>query len=163
MEERAYLEEEKKEKGEMKKRLWNWGSALEKFRWKEEELEKQQIFYEMQKKIWKDDETEKGRKTRERLEKEYSEQRGKIRIEMVEILREKAWVDDAVKTLNFEEKIFVEMRFEKGYGFDYISMKMHLSRATLFRMQDRVLGKMAEYEKEHEMPLRRCESRKKVC
>lgn len=163
MEKRAYLEEEKKKKGEMKKRLWNWGGALEKFHWKEEELEKLQLFYEMQKRIWKDDKTEKGGKIREKLEKEYDRERGKIRIEMVEILREKAWVDDAVKTMTFEEKNFVEMRFEKGYGFDYISMKMHLSRATLFRMQDRVLGKMVRYGEEHEMPLRRCESRKKVC
>ena len=154
---------EKKEKGEMKQRLWNWGGALERFRWKEEELEKLQGLYEMQKKIWADDETEKGQKMREKQEKEYHEERSRIRIEMVEILREKAWVDEGIKTMTFEEQNFVEMRFEKGYGFDYIGMKMHLSRATLFRMQDRVLEKLVQYGEEHEIPLRPGESRKKVC
>ena len=36
-------------------------------------------------------------------------------------------------------------------GFDYIAVKMHLSRATLFRMQDKVLEKMMGNKRKSEM------------
>ena len=78
---------------------------------------------------------------------EYRMEAGKLRIEMVEILREKARVDAFLQELTLDEATFVEMRFEKGYGFDYIAMKMHLSRATVFRIQDRVLEKMGLWRK----------------
>ena len=76
------------------------------------------------------------------MEKEYRKEVGRLRIEMVEILREKGRIDEMIRRLDMDEQTFLQLRFEKGNGFDYISMKMHLSRATLFRMQERVLEKM---------------------
>ena len=91
---------------------------------------------------------EKEEKELERIEREYRLEVGHLRIEMVEILREKAKVDEMIKRMTIDEGMFIQMRFEKRYGFDYIAMKMHLSRATLFRMQDRILEKMLQWEKD---------------
>ena len=147
---KAYPEEKKSKKGEMKERLRRWGTAMEVFNWKEEELKKLQGLYAMQKKIWEGSETEKARKELERMQKEYEAEARRLRMEMVEILREKAWVDGRLRNLTANEICFLQMRFEKGYGFDYIGVKMFLSRATLFRMQDRILEKMMAEEDETE-------------
>ena len=132
----------KEEKEKMKKVLQAWGQALEQFRWREEKLERLQGIYEMQKKVWIGNEKQLAK-----AEAEYRIEAGKLRIEMVEILRQKARVDVFLQELTLDEATFVEMRFEKGYGFDYIAMKMHLSRATVFRIQDRVLEKMGIWRK----------------
>ncbi len=134
----------------MKERLWNWGQAMEEFNWKEEELKKLQGLYVMQRKIWEGNETEKARKELERIQKEYEGEVRRLRMEMVEILRKKAWVDCRIQKLTANEISFLQMRFEKGYGFDYIGMKLYLSRATLFRMQDRILEMLIEAESETE-------------
>ena len=135
-------------KSEMKQILWNWGKAMERFRWKEEELEKLQEVHELQKKVAGEGEYSKAEW--EEVEKEYLSQRRRLRIEMVEILRQQAWTDKMIRRLNMDEQAFVQMRFEKGYGFEYIGMKMHLSRATVFRMQNRVLEKICLLREEDE-------------
>lgn len=134
----------------MKERLWNWGQAMEEFNWKEEELKKLQGLYVMQRKIWEGNETEKARKELKRIQKEYEGEKRRLRMEMVEILRKKAWVDCRIQKLTANEISFLQMRFEKGYGFDYIGMKLYLSRATLFRMQDRILEMLIAEESETE-------------
>ena len=136
------------DKGEWKKLLRNWGQALEKFNWKEEELEKLKGFHEMQKKVWEGSRLGRAERELERMEREYEEAVRGLRIEMVEILREKAKIDDMVKRMTMEEANFLRLRFEKGYGFDYIGIKMHLSRATLFRMQDKIIEKMERWQNE---------------
>lgn len=143
-------EEMKREKGKMKERLWNWGQAMERFSWKEERMKKLQGLYAMQREIWEGNETEKARKELERIEKEYEREIKKLQMEMVEILQEKARIDCRMQKLNTDEIDFLQMRFEKGYGFDYIGVKMYLSRATLFRMQNRILEKLIAEESEAE-------------
>lgn len=145
MEKREYLEREmKSERGEMKKRLWNWGQALELCAWKREELKKLTELWGRQR------EMPEGRRSREaqgdlkQMAQEYEEGVKKIRLELEEILREKKEIDRLIDQLTTDEKEFVYLRFQKGYGFDYIGMKMHLSRATVFRIQDKVLKKMIE-------------------
>lgn len=39
-----------------------------------------------------------------------------------------------------------DCRFEKGYGIDYIGRRLYISRATVFRMQDRILEKLRQAE-----------------
>lgn len=134
-----YGGEMREEKTKIKKMLWNWGQAMERFSWKEEELRKLQNFYEMRKKIWGD---ASGGKDGERNQLQYEREVRRLRLEMEEILMEKEMVDRWIRELTLDEQIFLEMRFEKGYSFDYIGLKMHRSRATVFRMQDQVLEKL---------------------
>lgn len=146
---KEYLEKEgKSEKGQMKKRLWEWGRALERCLWKEEELEKLEGIYAMQKKMWLGDRSERGKRTMETMEQEYKENLQRLRGELEEILREKEKIDALLKRMDWEEEVFLRMRFEKGYGIDYIAIKMHMGRATVFRLQNRALEKLIEAEKE---------------
>ena len=134
------------EKTEMKKRLQGWGNAMERLGWKEEELKRVQMFYGAQKEIWSSGAKEKREAELEKIRREYNREADRIRREMVEILQQKADIDRRIYRLNMDEEQFLRLRFEKGYGFDYIGVKMHLSRASLFRIQDRVLRKMMQEE-----------------
>ncbi len=151
------------EKEEMKELLWNWGQAMERYRWKEAALQKLEAAYEAEKKNWEQEKAEKSEKEMERAKAEYGIETEKLRREMAWILREKAKMDAMIGRLTMDEEMFVKLRFEKGYGFDYISVKMHLSRATLFRMQNRVLRKMLLCSRKDETMLRPYEMRKEVC
>ncbi len=139
----------REEKMKIKKMLWDWGQALERFGWKEEELRKLQNFYEMRKKIWGE---ATGGKDGEKNERQYEREVKRLRMEMEEILLEKEQMDGWMRELTLDEQMFLEMRFEKGYSFDYIGMKMHRSRATLFRMQDQVLEKLISMKEKVETP-----------
>ena len=139
-----------REKEEMKQRLWDWGTALNRFFRKEEELKKLQEIQEIQQKMHEKYPADKIYEEALLLEQRYRKDIVRLRIEMVEILREKARTEAWMEGLTEDERCFVGMRFEKGYGFDYIAMKMHLSRATLFRIQDRVLEKMMENRRKNE-------------
>ena len=135
----GWKEQMKEEKGELKRMLWDWGRTLERFSWKEEELRKLENFYVMRKKIWGKNES---RKDFEKNEKQYEQEVKRLRLEMEEILQRKEQIDGWMQVLTEEERRFLELRFEKGYGFDYIGMKMYRSRATLFRIQEQALNKL---------------------
>ena len=135
----GWNEQMREEKGELKRMLWDWGRTLERFSWKEEELRKLENFYVMRKKIWGENE---NRKDFEKNERQYEQEVKRLRLEMEEILQSKERVDGWMQGLTEEERRFLELRFEKGYGFDYIGMKMYRSRATLFRIQEQALNKL---------------------
>ena len=143
----GWKEQMKEEKGELKRMLWDWGRTLERFSWKEEELRKLENFYVMRKKIWGKNES---RKDFEKNEKQYEQEVKRLRLEMEEILQRKAQIDGWMKGLTEEERRFLELRFEKGYGFDYIGMKMYRSRATLFRIQEQALNKLILQKEKNE-------------
>ena len=144
------MEEKRREKEEMKQRLRNWGTALERFTRKETELKKLQEIREIERQIQEKYPEEKTQNAFLLLEEEQRRKIVRLRMEMVEILRERAQTEAWMDGLTEEERVFVGMRFDKGYGFDYIGVKMHLSRATLFRMQDKVLKKMGESRRKSE-------------
>lgn len=104
------MTDKKKEKIELKKRLWNWGQAMEQFSWKEEELQKLQGFHEIQRGVWEKNHAERAKQELERLEKEYHLEVGRLRIEMEEILREKRRIDEMIRGLDREEGWFLRMR-----------------------------------------------------
>ena len=135
----------------MKQRLWDWGTALDRFYRKEEELKKLQEIQEVQKKLQERYPEETIQEEILLLEQAQRKDVVRLRIEMVEILRDKARTEAWLEGLTEDERCFLGMRFEKGYGFDYIAVKMHLSRATLFRMQDKVLEKMMESRRKSEI------------
>ena len=139
-------EEKRKELAKMKQKLWDWGQTMEKFSWMEDEIRKATGLQEMRRKVWDG----KSEKEMQKMEQEYSVVVGRLRIGMVELLREQARMNGMIDRLTLEEKQFVRLRFENGYGFDYIGVKMHRSRATLFRLQDRVLERLMDFEKEYE-------------
>lgn len=140
-----YLQEEmKSEKGQMKNRLWNWGQAVERCLWKEEDLQRLKEMHQVRYRMIKEEKGIGKKEKLQKLEEEYVRQMQEIREELNKIISEKKWMDEKIGKLDRDEEMFLRMRFEKGYGFDFIAIKMHLSRATLFRMQDRILKKLMD-------------------
>ena len=119
------------EKGEMKIRLLDWGCVMERCRRIQEELRRLGELQEADAPL---------------LQKEFAEEKERLEEKLAEIWREKKRMDALLAGLEENEQEYVRLRFEKGYGFDYIGRMLYISRATVFRMQDRILEKLRKAE-----------------
>lgn len=145
MEKKGYLDEKlEDEKGRMKKKLWEWGQTLERCGWKQDEIRKLTELQESREAFWR--ERPKERLEQAGVREKYEEEIQKRETEIIRLLQEKARIDEMLEQLEMEERQFAMLRFQKGYGFDYIGLKLHMGRATLFRLQDRLLYKMQKME-----------------
>lgn len=117
------------EKGQMKLRLLDWGCAVERCRRLQEELRRLE---EME--------------GTDFLQEELREERKQLEERLAEIWKEKKRMDGLLAGLEENEQEYIRLRFEKGYGIDYIGRKLYISRATVFRMQDRILEKLRKAE-----------------
>ena len=106
------------EKGQMKLRLLDWGCTVERCRRLQEELRR----------LEEPEGTENAF-----LQEEFKAERVRLEGRLAEIWREK-------------KQEYIRLRFEKGYGIDYIGRRLYISRATVFRMQDRILEKLRQAE-----------------
>ena len=117
------------EKGQMKIRLLDWGCAVERCRRLQEELRRLE---EME--------------GTDFLQEEIREEKVRLEERLAEIWKEKKRMDGLLAGLEENEQEYIRLRFEKGYGIDYIGRKLYISRATVFRMQDRILEKLRKAE-----------------
>lgn len=132
---------ETKDKERWKHKLLNWGGALHLCEKKQEELHRLIALKnenEMLLKAYGKNEALQG--IAQCFEKEIA----RIEGEIVEILNDKHFIDQCVLWFPLEEKEFLELRFIKGYSYDNITIKTHLSRSSCFRLQDRILEKLAK-------------------
>ena len=113
------------EKGQMKLRLLDWGCTVERCRRLQEELEGTENAF---------------------LQEEFKAERVRLEGRLAEIWREKKRMDALLAGLEENEQEYIRLRFEKGYGIDYIGRRLYISRATVFRMQDRILEKLRQAE-----------------
>ncbi|MBM6828753.1 hypothetical protein H9X85_03790 [Anaerotignum lactatifermentans] len=135
----AFLEKEAASpKGQMKRKLLHWGGAMEICARKQEEIRRLLRLRE-DCAAW---EEEEGKVLGERYENETK----RLQEEIERVLAEKADMDRQVDRLPPEEQQMVYLRYVKGYGYDYIAMKKHMSRATCFRVLDRALEFLLEEE-----------------
>ena len=118
------------EKGQLKVRLLDWGCAMERCKRIQDRLRRLE---ELEKDSF--------------LEKEYAEERERLEASLQEIWSEKRQMDVLLEGLEENEQEYIRLRFEKGYSFVYIGRKLYLSRASIFRMQDRILEKLLQAEK----------------
>ena len=117
------------EKGQMKIRLLDWGCAVERCRRLQEELRRLE---EME--------------GTDFLQEEIRAEKVRLEERLAEIWKEKKRMDGLLAGLEENEQEYIRLRFEKGYGIDYIGRKLYISRATVFRMQDRILEKLRKAE-----------------
>ena len=80
------------------------------------------------------------------LQEEFKAERARLEGRLAEIWREKKRMDALLAGLEENEQEYIRLRFEKGYGIDYIGRRLYISRATVFRMQDRILEKLRQAE-----------------
>lgn len=143
----GFLEQARKsEKGRIKKKLLDWGGALDLCARKEEQLRKAERLRQDHRKLWERNDSEEAGRILEEIDRAYERTLEDIKEGIAEVLRQKAKMDERIAKFNGEEQMFLSMRFEKGYSFDYICMKLHMSRASIFRLQERVLQELAEDE-----------------
>ena len=78
------------------------------------------------------------------LQEEFKAERARLEGRLAEIWREKKRMDALLAGLEENEQEYIRLRFEKGYGIDYIGRRLYISRATVFRMQEKL--RQAEIE-----------------
>lgn len=136
----------KKEKAEQKKRLEAWGEAFAKCSRKQEQMKQLGQLRVEQRKLWLESEAEETKAILEEIDERYNEELRRIQKEVDKILKERTEIDVWLGEQPQEEREFAKLKFEKGYGMDYIAYRLHISTATAFRMQDRLFAKLAKVE-----------------
>ncbi len=136
------------DKGRMKMRLLDWGCAAERCGRRQEEMKRIIKLRKEQGELIGENDSAAVAQMLEEIEQQYEGDMAKLQGEIMGIMKQKKQVDGLLRGLTEEEREYIQMRYEKGYGFDFIGMKLHISRATLFRMQDRILEKLLQMEKD---------------
>ena len=62
-------------------------------------------------------------------------------------MKEYSKMERYIEKLDYEEQIFLKLRYQKNYGYEYIALQTHKSRATCFRDHDLILDKLILLEK----------------
>lgn len=151
MEGKKYTEEKlKTAQGRMKARLWEWGDTRNIYKRKCDALARIKKMQAEQENIWQKAEETGREELLRQMEEEYERETERVKKEIAEVMQKKTEMDRMILQLEEIEQKFVELRFQKGYGFDAIGMRIYTSRATLFRMQERILRKLISMEGESE-------------
>lgn len=133
-------------KAEKKAQLFRWGGALDLCGRKQEEIRRLERLRREQRRLWEESDEPTAAEILRAIEEKYTAELQRIEAEIGRILAQKAEIDGMLEGMDREAREFVRMRFGKGYGYDYIALKLHMSRATVFRLQDRVLQGLGEIE-----------------
>lgn len=146
-EKEIYLKEvAKTQRGKMKKRLLEWGGALELCKRKHEEIRKINHMIADVKGLTVKRPlrvvSEHEHPVLESVIDYYTQEIRRITEQIGEIMAEKQKMESLLEGLTAEEQEFIFLRYEKGYGYDYISLKIHMSRAQCFRVNDKALDKL---------------------
>ncbi len=123
--------------GQMRKRLINWGGTLELCRKRQENMKKALRLKEESLSCGVF-----GEKLAAGYEREIEENVRRIE----EILEEKRKLDEMIAQLDHETQRVLMMHYENGYGYEYIAQRMHISRATCFRIGKKAVETLLEME-----------------
>lgn len=144
----------KVERGNMKKQLLNWGGSLDLCKRKQDEIRKINRILEDGRNLLIEIPLENGtyevcNVSIDKMTKIYEKEIQRIQTCMEQRLKEKRHMDELIDNLECDEQEFLYLRYRKGFGYDYISLKIHMSRAQCFRVHDRALDKLIIFEKEN--------------
>ena len=136
------------DKGRMKVRLLDWGCAVDRCKKMQKEMARLQEMREEQKKLLEKNDLEKVEKCLKEIDEGYEREMERLETATLTLWKQKEEMERLIGKLAENEREYLELRYAKGYGFEYIEEKMYMSRATIFRLQDRILEKLLELEKE---------------
>lgn len=133
----------KEERIQMKQKLSKWGGAIEYCNKKQQEIEKLQRMTNQflilgENTPFLEQENVSIKEARYLYEFEITKALECIKNEMKEYSKMERYIEK----LKYEEQVFLKLRYGKGYGYDYISLQTHKSRATCFRDHDLILDKL---------------------
>ena len=152
MKEKVFDKIVKEERLLMKKRLLRWGKAIDFCQKKQREVIKLQ---NMAKQFLILGENapflEKENVSLKEAEELYKKEIDNIVKYMKREMEQYSIMERYIEQLDYDEQIFLKMRYEKEYQYDYIALKMHKSRAKCFRDHDVILDKLIMLCKEKEI------------
>ena len=129
-------------KKEMKKKLNDWGATLAFCSKQQEQMKKLMRLKEDARQIEQD--LKEYPSQMHHILKGYEINMAYLQQEIVSRMAKKNEIDHLISTLSVEEQEFLHLRYEKGYGYDYIALKLHMGRSTCFRIHDKILQVLTE-------------------
>lgn len=142
----------KEERLQMKKKLFRWGRTLDFCQRKQREIDKlqkmvKQFFILGENAPFLGEEVVTLEGAKQLYEKEIIKIVEYIEKEMEEYSK----MERCIEQLEYEEQIFLKLRYEKEYQYDYISLQLHKSRAKCFRDHDAILDKLILISREQKL------------
>ncbi len=137
----------KSEKGIVKKRLLKWGAALNMCEMKQEEIQKIKRIKENTVKIYSSFENEIDDK---KIFKSYEKEIQHIAECIENIMEDKRLMDKYISELIPIEQEFLYFKYRKGYDFNYVALKMNVSRSQVFRIKDSAIDNLVLIIKKYE-------------
>lgn len=152
MKEKKFQNIEKKERVQMKKKLFRWGRTLDFCQRKQREIDKlqkmaKQFFVLGKNAPFLGEEVVTLEEAKQIYEREIIKIVEYIEKEMEEYSKMGRYIEQ----LEYEEQIFLKLRYEKEYQYNYISLQLHKSRAKCFRDHDVILDKLIVICKEQKL------------
>lgn len=123
----------KSEKGIVKKRLLKWGAALNMCEMKQEEIQKIKRMKDSSIKIFSKFDNEFDNK---KIVDSYEKEIKNITDYIENIMEDKRIMDTYINELMPIEQEFLYLKYRKGYDFNYVALKMNVSRSQVFRIKD---------------------------
>lgn len=137
----------KSEKGIVKKRLLKWGAALNMCEMKQEEIQKIKRIKENGVKIYSSFENDIDNK---RIVESYEKEIKHIAECIENIMEDKRIMDKYINELIPTEQEFLYLKYRKGYDFNYVALKMNVSRSSVFRIKDSAIDNLISIIKKYE-------------
>ena len=143
----------KSEKGIVKKRLLKWGGALNMCDMRQEEINRIKRTCENTVKIYSQNFMDIEHTTVRNFEKiknEFEKEIERLYLDIENIIKEKRIMDEYIKELIPIEQEFLYLKYRKGYDFNFVAMKMNVSRSQVFRIKAAAIDNLIEIIKNHE-------------
>lgn len=145
---KKYIEDVlKSEKGIVKKRLLKWGAALNICEMKQEEIQKIKRMKDSSIKIFSKFDNEFDNK---KIVDSYEKEIKNITDYIENIMEDKRIMDTYINELMPIEQEFLYLKYRKGYDFNYVALKMNVSRSQVFRIKDLAIDNLILIIKKYE-------------
>lgn len=145
---KKYIEDVlKSEKGIVKKRLLKWGAALNMCEMKQEEIQKIKRMKDSSIKIFSKFDNEFDNK---KIVNSYEKEIKNITDYIENIMEDKRIMDTYINELMPIEQEFLYLKYRKGYDFNYVALKMNVSRSQVFRIKDLAIDNLILIIKKYE-------------
>ncbi len=141
----AYLQKEAEStRGKVKRMLLEWGASLDQCGRKQEEIRKILRLKAECEGLAAEAKNRNMEKGFSLIEEAYDQNIALLQAEIERKLTAKRKMDDLVGMLQKEEQELLFLRYQKGFGYDYIALKLNMGRSTCFRIHDRILTDLAD-------------------
>ena len=141
----AYLQKEAEStRGKVKRMLLEWGASLDQCGRKQEEIRKILRLKAECEGLAAEVKSRSMEKGFSLIEEAYDHNIAVLQEKIERKLTEKRKIDGMVALLSKEEQELLFLRYQKGYGYDYIALKLNMGRSTCFRIHDRILTELAD-------------------